>query len=387
MPANSCILLRTPEEARAFPRGDIALAFCRDCGFVTNRRFDERVIEYSGRYEESQAFSETFNRFHQRLASRLVERYGLHGKRIVEIGCGKGEFLALLCEMGPNAGVGFDPGAHPERTHGAAAERIRFVADYFDERYADERADFVCCKMTLEHIPAVAAFLATLRRAVASRPGTVLYFLVPESARILRECAFEDVFYEHCSYFSPPSMASLFARAGFEVLAVGTEYGGQYLQIEARSLPAGAPVPRLPDDGEAIAELASAAAEFALRVAARRAAADARLRAFADAGRKVVLWGAQSKAVAVMSALSASSVIRCGVDINPYRQGHYLPGSALPIVAPAHLVADPPDVVLVMNPVYRDEIGRDLDALGLRPELLTLADLVRPETDPGAARG
>ena len=61
VPTNSCILLETRAEALAYPRGDIRLAFCPNCGFVFNAAFDQRLTEYSGRYEETQGFSPTFS--------------------------------------------------------------------------------------------------------------------------------------------------------------------------------------------------------------------------------------------------------------------------------------------------------------------------------------
>ncbi|MBY0420865.1 MAG: hypothetical protein K2Q06_01080, partial [Parvularculaceae bacterium] len=109
-PTNSCILLATREEALAYPTGDIRLGFCDACGFVFNTAFDLLNTEYSGRYEETQAFSGVFNRFHKALAERLIERHDLHDKDVLEIGCGKGEFLMLLAELGGNRGVGIDPG-------------------------------------------------------------------------------------------------------------------------------------------------------------------------------------------------------------------------------------------------------------------------------------
>lgn len=102
-PANSCLLIGSRSEALAFPCGTLRLAFCPHCGFVWNSVFDPALTEYSDKYEETQGFSPTFNRFHRQLADDLIARYGLRGKRIVEIGCGKGEFLALLCERGRTA--------------------------------------------------------------------------------------------------------------------------------------------------------------------------------------------------------------------------------------------------------------------------------------------
>lgn len=371
VPSNSCILLDAREEALAYPSGQIRLGFCPECGFISNTAFEPALTEYSGRYEETQGFSPTFNAFHRALAERLIDRYDLHGKDIIEIGCGKGEFLMLLCELGDNRGIGFDPGVHAGRIQGPAAERVQLIADFYSENYANYRGDFVACKMTLEHIHPVGDFLAQVRRAIGDRIGTNVFFQIPEATRILRDCAFEDIYYEHCSYFSPGSLARLFRANGFEVLGLATEYEGQYLTIEARA--AAEPVTQTPlaeeNDIKVLAELVGS---FPERLEAKRRTWGERLSRYRGEGRKVVIWGAGSKAVAFLSTLGADEVVSYGVDINPYRQGHFLPGSGLPIVAPAFLADYRPDAVIIMNPIYRHEITRDLAGLGLEPEIVTL---------------
>jgi hypothetical protein len=98
-----------------------------------------------------------------------------------------------------------------------------------------------------------------------------------------------------------------------------------------------------------------------------------RLQRQAEDGREVVLWGSGSKAVAFLSSLSvASSCVSRVVDINPFRQGHFLPGSGVPIVAPAALADAPPDVVIIMNAVYRGEVADQLNKLGVAADVLTL---------------
>ena len=372
VPTNSCILLSSPEEARAYPTGDIQLGFCADCGFISNVAFDPGLTEYSARYEETQGYSPTFNAFHRALAERLIERYDLHGKDVIEIGCGKGEFLMLLCELGGNRGLGFDPGVHLARIQGPAAERVQFIADFYSDAYADHRGDFVACKMTLEHIHATGEFIGTLRRAIGDRVGTDVFFQIPESTRIVRDCAFEDIYYEHCSYFSPGSLARLFRRSGFEVVSLDTEYAAQYLTIEARA--AAIPVRQEPLAAEDdIAVLAGYTQTFPDRLATKLAHWRTLLGRFGTEGKRVALWGAGSKAVAFLATLGeAARVVHCGVDINPYRQGHYLPGTGLPIVGPGFLETFRPDAVVIMNPIYREEIDRDLRGRGLRPALHTL---------------
>jgi SAM-dependent methyltransferase len=370
VPANSCILLGTREEALAYPRGDLELAFCAACGFISNMAFDEKLTEYSGRYEETQSFSETFNAFHRSVAERLIARYGLQNKDVLEIGCGKGEFIALLAQLGNNRGVGFDPGYREERTSDALSGRLRFVKDFYSEKYSHYQADFVCCKMTLEHIHPAAKFVATVRRAIGERYDTAVFFQVPEATRIVRDCAFEDIYYEHCSYFTPGSLGRLFRRNGFDVLNLETEYAGQYLTIEAR--PArGAPCGPLPEE-EDLAALGRHVAEFPAKCHAkldewRRHVRDAR-----GSGHRIVLWGSGSKAVSFLTTLGVGDSIDYAVDINPYRQGHYMPTTGQRIVSPTFLKEYRPDVVIIMNAIYRDEIAGELDRMALRPEIVAL---------------
>lgn len=370
VPTNSCILMGSREEAIGYPRGQIELAFCPKCGFISNMAFDARLTEYSGRYEETQGFSDTFNAFHRKLAEQLIERHNLRGRDVLEIGCGKGEFLLLLAELGDNRGTGFDPGYRDDRTVGEAARNVRFVRDFYSEKYAEHNADFVCCKMTLEHIHPTAEFVGTVRRAIGDRRDVMVFFQVPDTTRILRDCAFEDVYYEHCSYFGPGSLARLFRRSGFEVLHIETAYADQYLTIEARPALGTSGVPlAAEDDLELLARYVDA---FPSKLEDQLARWRGVVTLAARAGKKVVLWGSGSKGVSFLTMVGVGDLIEYVVDINPYRQGYYMPGGGQRIVAPAFLAEYRPDQVIVMNSIYRDEIAREISAMGLAPEVLAL---------------
>ena len=93
IPVHSCMMLEHREQALAFPTRDLALGFCTACGFVSNVLFDASVQQYAVGYEEQQSFSPRFRRFQSEMIAGLIERYDLRGKDIVEIGCGKGDFL------------------------------------------------------------------------------------------------------------------------------------------------------------------------------------------------------------------------------------------------------------------------------------------------------
>jgi hypothetical protein len=228
------------------------------------------------------------------------------------------------------------------------------------------QADLLVCKMTLEHIPAVGHFAALCARVARnSAPGMGLFIQVPDSLRILRDIAFEDIYYEHCCYFTEVSLRALFARHGFAAEAVWRDYDGQYLGLLARYTGQDAAAE---DPGE-VAAIARLGAGFA---AAHSAKLDAWRRRLADAGR-VVVWGSGSKGVTFLGALGAgATAVSHVVDINPHRQGMYMVGSGHPIVAPEALRQLRPDTVVVMNRVYLEEVGATLTELGLAPQLIAL---------------
>ena len=370
VPVHSVLLMPSRDIATSYPKGDIALGYCGHCGFVSNTLFNPTVHEYSTQYEETQGFSATFRSFHSRLAASLIEKYGLRGKKIVEIGCGKGEFLTLLCEMGGNSGIGFDPAFVKERNPANTGLDIEFVQDFYSEKYADVRADFFCCKMTLEHIPDTAAFIRTVRRAVGDNPETTVFFQVPDAIRVLKDFAFWDIYYEHCSYFSAGSLARVFREAGFEVLDTWTDYDDQYLMIAAKPASGIGPVTEL--ETEAPAVVAAAISTF---LAQFKTSVDYWKRQIGDLRRgdkRAVVWGSGSKGVAFLSSLNVNDAIEYVVDINPYRQGKFMAGTGQRIVSPEFLQEYKPDVAIAMNPVYKSEIRQDLDRLGLSTTVLSV---------------
>ncbi len=369
VPTNSCILMQNQEEAKNYPRGDIVLGLCDQCGFMCNMAFVQELTEYSGRYEETQGFSGTFNKYHQELAEDLIERYQLKNKSVLEIGCGKGEFLELLCRLGGNTGLGFDPGYDYDRGVLDSVKDAEVIKDFYSEKYRDHQADFVACKMTLEHIPDTSSFVNLARNALRSEETATFYLQVPESMRIFEQCAFEDIYYEHCNYFTPGSLARLFRSLGMNIKNLYTSYEGQYLAIEAFHAGAERQAPLAAEqDLDAIRETVTS---FPQRNDAKITEWNRQLQRLAKLG-KVVLWGSGSKAVSFLSMVDHKGCIDRVVDINPYRQGHFMVGTAQPIIAPAALKQNPPVAVIIMNPVYKDEICQQLKELDLYPEVLTL---------------
>ncbi len=370
VPVHSCLMMASREEALAFPCGDVTLAFCPRCGFITNVSYNPDYREYAPGYEDQQSFSPTFNVFARRLARRLIDRYDLGGGDIVEIGCGKGDFLALLCEMGDSRGVGIDPACVAGRITGPAAGRITVIQDYYSEKYTDYTGDLVMCRHTLEHIDQTAAFVTTVRRSIGEREGTAVFFEVPDTMRVLRERAFWDIYYEHCSYFTPGSLARLFRRCGFAVEEIELDYDDQYLLIYARPVT---------ERSEAVHGLEESVEELSREVESFRDACAETVslwrrtfERYEAERRRVAIWGSGSKCVAFLTTIGIAMKVGRIVDINPHRHHLFIPGAGNEVVPPDSLREYRPDVVVVMNAVYRDEIAEMLRGMGLEPDIVTV---------------
>ena len=360
------ILWPSKEEATSVRRVDITLAFCSHCGHIFNPNFDPALMDYSQVYENSLHFSPRFQQFAETLAMELVARHALHDKTIIEISCGKGDFLQMLCAVGSNRGYGFDPSYVGDLTVQAGTGKITFIQDFYSEAYANYPADFLCCRHTLEHIEEPNAFLRMVRATIGEQQLPV-YFEMPNALFTLRDLAIWDFIYEHCGYFSADSLRYLFQQHGFQVTDVQPTYEGQFLYIEALPTTQGDVV--LPNAGGS--NLADDVDDFTTRYQQKVATEAAKLAEIREAGQKAVIWGAGSKGITFLNVMQTQGIIDYAVDLNVRKQGMYITGSGQQIVAPDFLQTYQPDVIIVMNPIYMDEIQQMTADLGIKARFIS----------------
>jgi 2-polyprenyl-3-methyl-5-hydroxy-6-metoxy-1,4-benzoquinol methylase len=364
MPVHCNVLWPTREAALNAPRGSIRLGYFTACGHVYNLDFDPSLMEYTQEYENSLHFSPRFQEYAESLADGLVEKYDLYDKDIVEIGAGKGDFLIMMCGMHGNRGWGYDPTYVPDEEY--TAPNVTFIQDFYTEKYTDQKADLIICRHVLEHIEDPDAFVAQVRRAVGDGQETVVFFEVPNSLWTLRQLGIWDIIYEHCSYFSPLSLAHVFRNNGFRVLDVKQVFGGQFLTIEA--------IPdEKPDFPEITTELTALRADaeaFATNYRNKHQAWTETLSRLTAEGKRGVVWGAGSKGVTFLNAMPNSDSIDYIVDINPRKQGKFVAGTGQLIVPPEYLKESKPDFIIIMNANYREEISGMLREIGIEADIL-----------------
>ncbi len=341
---------RTAAEARAVPRRDVHLLQCRGCGLVFNAAFEPEVIPYDSRYENRQGFSPVFRAHVTDLVQRLVRTPGIQGGRLLEVGCGKGDFLREAARA-----LGAEADGYDTSYEGPDAEddgRVRFQASYVSAGTVQGRYDAVICRHVVEHVAGIGAFLKELAGIARAAGDPLVVIETPRFEWIVENRCLWDVFYEHCNYFTQPTLAHLARLAGFKVVRHSPVFGDQYQWLELRL----AKRTKVPTDPgiPANARLTTFA-----RLARRQLDA-LTLRIRSGRGRKPwAVWGAGAKGVALVNLLPRLRPAAV-IDSNPAKQGGVLPGTSVPILAPSDPLLGQLGLVVIANPNYAAEIRTDL---------------------------
>ncbi|KJZ33828.1 MULTISPECIES: class I SAM-dependent methyltransferase [Pseudomonas] len=318
-----------PASARASASADMLLVQDEKSGLIFNQAFNANKLSYDADYQNEQAHSGQFQK-HLNDVEGIIARH-FKGQELIEVGCGKGYFLELLKGLG-YAITGIDPAYE-----GSNADVIKAPFT----RGLGLAADAIVLRHVLEHIQDPVSFLAEIADA---NQGGQIYIEVPCFDWILEHKAWFDLFYEHVNYFRLDDLRRMFGT----VHEAGHLFGGQYLYIVADlatlRLTPEQPVPRLdlPDGFTASLERAVHIVQGAPQQGS-------------------AIWGASSKGVIYSLFLQRAGVaVDRVVDINPAKQGRYLPLSGARVSSPQEAMDALPEGanLFVMNSNYLEEIKR-----------------------------
>lgn len=360
VPVDSGVTFATLDEALHSPAAPMELVYCPACCHVYNIAFNESLIDYDVNYDNTLHHSPTFQQYASDLADRLARRYELQGRHVVELGCGKGQFIVELCAVAGCTGTGFDRSYDGEVTHPA----VTFVRDYMS--WDDHPAfDFFVSRHVLEHLLDPHDFLIGLRRACGSRRVRG-YIEVPDAIYDFERSPW-NCHYPHVSYFSATSLKRLAIRAGFGVLRLVRSFEGQYLALEV-----GVNVPT-PDQimftGMGLHREREILVSF--HEDHKATATDWQARLDTVGYEKCVVWGAGAKGLGFLNSVDPHRRLAAVVDLNLAKQGRFLPVTGHRISSPDELRGRDISTVVITNPSYRSEVQGAVRELGLSASVVS----------------
>jgi hypothetical protein len=311
-------------EAQNCPRGDVRLVQNTATGLIYNADFRPELLHYDENYQNEQAVSPLFREHLDKVAA-IVERT-MGRKGLIEVGCGKGYFLETMAARGVEI-AGFDPayeGSNPLIRRHAFAPGVGMSAHGLVLRHV------------LEHMADPFAFLEQLRDANGGKG--LIYVEVPCFDWIATHRAWFDIFYEHVNYFRLSDFSRMFSR----IVESGHLFGGQYLYVIAD-------LSSLQEPKADTNDFVSLPGDFQRGVTVD------------ITNGPVAMWGGASKGV-IFSLLRSrlGRPVDMVIDINPAKQGKYLPGTGLLVHSAEEGLAALPrgSTIYVMNSNYYEEIRK-----------------------------
>ena len=354
----------TKAQALACPVGDVTLCLCPTCGWIGNATFDPAKLSYD-KYHFSLQHSPVFESFVSELIGSLTEKYDLESKNVLDVGCGSGDFLRTFARRAAITGLGIDPSIIAG-TEELDRGKVSFERGVLEPRHADFDANLICCRHVLNSMPNPISLLQEIRAVSGEKRDTVFYLEVPHADQTFDNDIVWNLAYEHHSWFNEVSFRVLCERSGFEILEMGPCWRDEYLGAELRWAP---PKPDSVAPARQI-ELQRANLErFSRSVQGYASRWSQRLSELHLASRRVAIWGAGARALLFLLQVDNKDHVGRVVDINPTRQGNYLMHVGVRIDAPESLCEFQPDLILISNSAFADEIREQAAGLGLSAEL------------------
>ncbi len=316
---------------------DLEVCQCMGCGLV---QLSNEPVPYYKEVIRAAAYSEEMKEFRIKQFEKLVQKYSLKNKKVIEVGCGKGEYLSLMAGAGMDAyGIEYAE----ESVESCQRENLQVLQGYLqnkEDKITDEPFDGFFILNFFEHLPDPNGTLAAIS-ANLSEDGIGL-IEVPNFDMILKNNLFSEFINDHLFYFTKETLLSTLNQNGFEVLECTEVWYNYIISAVVRK--------RQPVD----------ISQFYNHQEALKQELHAYIKRF-SAG-KVAIWGAGHQALAIISLtqLHKGDKIQYIIDDAPFKQGKYTPATHIPIVSQAQLFSNPVDAIIVMAASYSDEIANKI---------------------------
>ena len=307
---------------------------CEYCGLVQHNL---APVSYYKEVIRAVAFSKEMGAFRVEQLRNWIQDNHLEKKKILEVGCGRGEYIDLLINAGATKVAGIEYAAKSVVT--AREKGFNIYQGYLDLDFkipSDFKFNAFTIFSFLEHWPHPNQGLKLIHSAL-SKEGVGLVE-VPNFELILNKGLYSEFTTDHIFYFDRKSFTFLLEKNGFEVISIESVWYDYILSAKVRKRPFLDVKNFLNIQDKIKSQLTAFISQYG--------------------DGDVAIWGAGHQALAVIAMAQVAGQIKYIVDSAPFKQGKFTPATHLPIVSPEYLNSNAPKAIIVMAAGYSNEVVR-----------------------------
>ncbi len=369
IPLQADMLWRQKDDAQGVPGSETRLAYCCDCTHVFNLAFNNDLFQYANWYGQSIHQDSRFCKGGRLVVDRLIERYELQNKFILELGNGCSEYAQLFSEIGENSSEIVSINTTADQLERATVFPLKNFPNS-KQCFMNQTADLFICQDFLEKTDRPVKFLRNLANLVPISDQTIFYFEFADARKFFEEKLFWDVDYRQCSYFNPYSASVLLTQNGFTIIGAHSLDDGNGFSIEAViSQNSSGPANVEPPASEVVFNMLE---NFNTRSQQKLEFANQRI--IENSQKRVVsamIW-CDPRSIRLLNLFNHNNLIPIVIDPRFENQGLFIPGTGQRIRSLSAYFAINPGTLFLANPSIEMDIRELFTGLTLTTELIVL---------------
>lgn len=314
---------------------DLEICQCSGCGLV---QLNSEPVDYYKEVIRASGISDEMRDFRVRQFREFLERYNLNKKKVIEIGCGGGEYLSIMSQLNQESyGIEYSEQLVKECLRKGLRVHKKFIENPEDKI---ERGPFDAFFILnfLEHLPNINA---TLRGIFNNLNDDAIGLVeVPNFDMILSKNLFSEFMRDHLFYFTKESLKKTLELNGYEVLSCDVIWHNYIISavVKKRGKLSLSHFYKKQEDIKR--EIKEYIEKFG--------------------SKKVAIWGAGHQALAIMAMGEINKDIKYVIDSAEFKQNKYTPATHIPIVSPETLKEDNVEAIIVIAGSYSDEVAKTI---------------------------
>ena len=312
----------------------ISMYYCDLCCFGWNADYDESKVDYkSDLIIEANRFSLAYKNHFLKSKAKISKYLDISKSCVVEIGAGGCDFLELFDEAKERHAIEPSPEIKSNTN-----KKITKYNEYFRLGSIVIPAELVIFRQVLEHVPNPRMFVTDILEAFKSDCAeTYLYIEVPNSGLTFEQGRFQDIYYDHCNYFTSNSVLRFVDLLGLELIDLSLEHNNEIISFIVKNKTLSQSILKK-NFSDAIETLKIKLDDI-------------------KPEEKIFMWGAAGNGVTLLNVLGeGKNKIEYVIDKDINKQGRYIPKTGQLIISPDSAKSLNPSAILIMSQFHRVEI-------------------------------